>query len=109
VALSDEEQMLLKQIEASLAADEPRLVNELNQPMGAPLVRGRLAVGGIVIMVLSIIVLIAGGVVAGLLIVGLLSFVGMMGGAFMLYRALEPLRIARANPLHAQAQKWINR
>ena len=99
MGLSDDEQMLLQQIEQSLMADDPRLTRDFHQSMGAPLIRGRMAVAGIVVIVIGLVTLIGGGIVAGITALGVGSFVGMFIGAYMVFIAVEPWRTARSNPL----------
>ncbi|MCI9887318.1 DUF3040 domain-containing protein [Micrococcales bacterium 31B] len=80
--LSEHEQRMLDQLEEQLAKEDPKFVNAM-QATSRSWSIGRV-LGGIVIVLVGLGVLI-GGVATKLLILGILGFVLMVGGAWLAF------------------------
>lgn len=84
--LSDHEQRLLEQMERALYAEDPKFADALRKSRSANLDRKGMALGiGGILAGLAVLV---AGVATQLVILGVVGFVVMLGGAFLLYRAV---------------------
>lgn len=84
--LSDHEQRLLEQMERALYAEDPKFADALRKSRSATMDRKGVAIGAAGILV-GLALLVA-GVATQIVVLGILGFIGMLGGAFLSYRAV---------------------
>ncbi|MFY9326224.1 MAG: DUF3040 domain-containing protein [Candidatus Nanopelagicales bacterium] len=90
MALSDREQKLLEQMEQALYAEDPRFATSLKKPARiaiAPGERRHLLTGTLALVIA--IGLVIGSVATKLVLLGILGFVFLLIGLFMLIRGLQ--------------------
>lgn len=85
--LSEHEQRLLEQMERALYAEDPKFATSMRNPRGAAGDRRRVALG--VIAVLVGLGLLVAGVATQLVVVGVLGFLAMLGGIWLVVAALR--------------------
>jgi hypothetical protein len=83
--LSEHEQRLLEQMEKALYAEDPKFATSLRSAPGARAARGRAALG--VLGVLGGMGLVIVGVATTIIALGVLGFVVMLVGSFVVYSA----------------------
>jgi Protein of unknown function (DUF3040) len=94
VALSDQEQRLLEQLEQALAADDPKLANALRGTGSRKLQRRRAAFAGLGFL-LGVVALVAGMETSP--IVSILGFVAMLGCGVVLLTSWRQVGDAAAS------------
>lgn len=99
MGLSEDENLLLQQIEESLYSDDPHLARAFTRVHGADVVDARRLLIGVLLVVAGLLIVVGAGVTAGIALVGVLGFLTMLGGSFMAYRAAIPWLHRRMNPL----------
>jgi hypothetical protein len=99
MALSDEEQRLLAQMEAALAAEDPKLVNALRGTGTRRVHRRRAAVAGVSFFVgLALLVVgISVGAVAGI-VISVFGFVVMVASAVVAIQSWQHVGAAGVDP-----------
>ena len=85
--LSEHEQRLLEQMERALYAEDPKFASSLRSAGPRPGVR-RTAVLGVLAALAGVVALIAGAA-TGIIAIGVVGFVLMLGGTFLVIRALR--------------------
>lgn len=85
--LSDHEQRLLEQMERALYADDPKFATSMRSARPTAGDRRRAAMG--VISLLVGLGLLVAGVAAKLVIIGVIGFLAMVGGLWLVLRALS--------------------
>jgi hypothetical protein len=88
VPLSEHEQRLLEQMERALYAEDPKFATSMRSARGGAGDRRRIVFG--VIGLLVGLGLLVAGVAAKLVIVGVLGFLAMLGGIWLVISALRP-------------------
>jgi hypothetical protein len=88
VPLSEHEQRLLEQMERALYAEDPKFATSMRSARGGAGDRRRIAIG--VVGLLVGLGLLVAGVAAKLVIVGVLGFLAMLGGIWLVISALRP-------------------
>ncbi len=86
--LSEHEQRLLEQMERALYAEDPKFATSMRSSRGGAGDRRRIVVG--VVGLLVGLGLLVAGVAAKLVIVGVLGFLAMLGGIWLVISALRP-------------------
>lgn len=86
--LSEHEQRLLEQMERALYAEDPKFATSMRSARGGAGDRRRIVIG--VIGLLVGLGLLVAGVAAKLVIVGVLGFLAMLGGIWLVISALRP-------------------
>lgn len=85
--LSEHEQRLLEQMERALYAEDPKFATSMRNPRGTAGDRRRVALG--VVAVLVGLGLLVAGVATQLVAVGVLGFLAMLGGIWLVVAALR--------------------
>ena len=85
--LSEHEQRLLEQMERALYAEDPKFASSLRSAGPRPGVR-RAAVLGVLAAIAGVAALV-GGAATGIIAIGVVGFVLMLGGTFLVIRALR--------------------
>jgi len=86
VPLSDHEQRLLEQMERALYAEDPKFADALRKSRSATMDRKGVVLGAAGIV--AGLALLVAGVATQIVVLGILGFIGMLGGAFLSYRAV---------------------
>ena len=86
--LSEHEQRLLEQMERALYAEDPKFATSMRNSRGGAGDRRRIVIG--VVGLLVGLGLLVAGVAAKLVIVGVLGFLAMLGGIWLVISALRP-------------------
>ncbi len=86
--LSEHEQRLLEQMERALYAEDPKFATSMRSARGGAGDRRRIVIG--VVGLLVGLGLLVAGVAAKLVIVGVLGFLAMLGGIWLVISALRP-------------------
>ena len=86
--LSEHEQRLLEQMERALYAEDPKFATSMRSSRGGAGDRRRIVIG--VVGLLVGLGLLLAGVAAKLVIVGVLGFLAMLGGIWLVISALRP-------------------
>jgi Protein of unknown function (DUF3040) len=87
VPLSEHEQRLLEQMERALYAEDPKFATSMRSARSGAGDRKRIVVG--VIAVLVGLGLLIAGVASKLVVVGVLGFLAMLGGIWLVIRSLR--------------------
>jgi predicted lipid-binding transport protein (Tim44 family) len=87
VPLSEHEQRLLEQMERALYAEDPKFATSMRSARGGAGDRKRIVVG--VIAVLVGLGLLIAGVASKLVVVGVLGFLAMLGGIWLVIRSMR--------------------
>jgi hypothetical protein len=95
VPLSEHEQRLLEQMERALYAEDPKFATSMRNTRTSAGSKRSLALG--VVVFLAGIGLLIAGVATQLVIIGVVGFLGMLGGIWLVVAALRP-RPADQNP-----------
>jgi hypothetical protein len=88
VPLSEHEQRLLEQMERALYAEDPKFATSMRNPRTVAGSKRRVALG--VVAFLAGIGLLIAGVATQLVIVGVVGFLAMLGGIWLVVLALRP-------------------
>jgi hypothetical protein len=88
VPLSEHEQRLLEQMERALYAEDPKFATSMRSSRGGAGDRRRIVIG--VVGLLVGLGLLVAGVAAKLVVVGVLGFLAMLGGIWLVISALRP-------------------
>ena len=100
--LSEHEQRLLEQMERALYAEDPKFASSLRSAGPRPGVR-RAAVLGVLAAIAGVAALV-GGAATGIIAIGVVGFLLMLAGTFLVIRALRapaPAATAAAAPTTA--------
>jgi hypothetical protein len=92
--LSEHEQRLLEQMERALYAEDPKFATSMRNPSTVSGDRRRIAVG--VLAFLVGIGLLLGGVATQLVVMGVVGFLAMLGGLWLVVSAFRPRANAAA-------------
>jgi hypothetical protein len=102
VPLSEHEQRLLEQMERALYAEDPKFASSLRSAGPRPGVR-RAAVLGVLAAIAGVAALV-GGAATGIIAIGVVGFLLMLAGTFLVIRALRaPASTATATATAAPA------
>jgi hypothetical protein len=88
VPLSEHEQRLLEQMERALYAEDPKFASSLRSSVPRPGGRRRAAIG--VLTALVGVALLVAGAATSIIVVGVLGFLVMLGGTFLVVTTLRP-------------------
>jgi hypothetical protein len=101
VPLSEHEQRLLEQMERALYAEDPKFASSLRS--ASPRAGGRrAAIVGVLAALLGVGLLVTGAATS-LIAIGVLGFLVMLGGSFLVITALRPRSEAAASPARPAA------
>ncbi len=93
--LSEHEQRLLEQMERALYAEDPKFATSMRNPRTSAGSKRRVALG--VVAFLAGIGLLITGVATQFVVIGVVGFLGMLGGIWLVVAALRP-QPAEQNP-----------
>lgn len=99
--LSEHEQRLLDQLEQQLHAEDPKFANTLSSAPTRSMSTRNIVIG--VLVVITGLLVLLGGVMSQLIIVGILGFLVMGGGVYL--ATLRPKLGAQPNDKTAQGTK----